>query len=238
VAADVGDHPRARVEASLGCAAVNLPRQRLERRRQQAEDRFGVLLLLLVGSFVALGFSDVRWVGVIAAGLQVAALLVAFLATSLRRDHKWLGSFALLGVVSVAMAGLEGHTASGIGEIAGVVVLGALLVALLDRVLRHEHVTIQTLFGAVCAYFLIGLMFSSIYGALNDLADAPLFAEAVDQSVFSYFSFTTLTTVGFGDYTAATDLGRRIAVIEAVVGQVFIATTLARLVSLYKSSDA
>ena len=55
--------------------------------------------------------------------------------------------------------------------------------------------------------------------------------------MFSYFSFTTLTTVGFGDYTAATDIARRIAVIEAVLGQVFIATTLARLVSLYKSGE-
>jgi hypothetical protein len=62
-----------------------------------------------------------------------------------------------------------------------------------------------------------------------------VFGDTVDESVFSYFSFTTLTTVGFGDYTAMTDLARRIAVIEAVLGQVFIATTLARLVSLYKS---
>jgi Ion channel len=216
---------------------VNLPRQRLERRRQQAQDRFGVLLVLLVGSFVALGFSEERWVRVIAHGLQLAALVVGFLATGLRRDHKWLGSFALVGVVATVLVAIEGETVNGVGEIAGVIVLGALLVALLDRVLRHEHVTIQTLFGAVCAYFLIGLMFSGVYGALNDLGDSPVFGEAVDRSVFSYFSFTTLTTVGFGDYTAATDIARRIAVIEAVLGQVFIATTLARLVSLYKSSQ-
>jgi hypothetical protein len=78
-------------------------------------------------------------------------------------------------------------------------------------------------------------MFSGIYGAIDDLGSTPVFGDAVDQSVFSYFSFTTLTTVGFGDFTATTDLARRIAVIEAVLGQVFIATTLARLVSLYKS---
>jgi hypothetical protein len=102
-------------------------------------------------------------------------------------------------------------------------------------VLRHEHVTLQTLYGAVCAYFLIGLMFSALYGAMNDLADSPIFGKQVARSVFSYFSFTTLTTVGFGDYTIVTDLGRRMAVMEAVIGQVFIATTLARLVSLYKS---
>jgi Ion channel len=209
----------------------------LERRRQQAQDRFGMLLLLLVGSFVALGFSGERWVRVLALGLQLAALVVGFLATGLRRDHKWLGGFALVGVIATVLVAFEGETVNGIGEIAGVLVLGALLVALLDRVLRHEYVTIQTLFGAVCAYFLIGLMFSGVYGALNDLGDTPMFGEAVDQSVFSYFSFTTLTTVGFGDYTATTDIGRRIAVLEAVLGQVFLATTVARLVSLYKSGQ-
>jgi Ion channel len=219
---------------------VSQPRRRLERRREQARDRFGVLLLLLIGSFVALGFADDTWARVLAGVLQLSALLFCFLVTSIRQNHRWLGLFALLGVVAVVLVSIEGDIPSGLGQLAGVVVLGALLVAILGRVLRHEHVTMQTLYGAVCAYFLIGLIFSSLYGAMNDFADAPIFGEPVGRSVFSYFSFTTLTTVGFGDYTAVTDLGRRVAVMEAVIGQVFIATTLARLVSLYKSggSDA
>jgi Ion channel len=194
-----------------------------------------MLLLLLVGSFVALGFSGHAWVQVLAASLQLAAVAFAFLATGLRQDHRWLGLFAAIGTVAIVLSALENDTASGIGELAGVVVLGALLVAVLDRVLHHEEVTVQTLFGAVCAYFLIGLMFSAVYGALDDLAATPVFGQLVDRSVYSYFSFTTLTTVGYGDYTAVTDLGRRLANIEAVIGQVFIATTLARLVSMYKS---
>jgi Ion channel len=207
----------------------------LERRREQARDRFGVLLLLLVGSFVALGFADERWMRAVAVLLQIGALAVGFLATTLGRDHRWLGLFALVGTAAIVLVAMSGDTASGIGEIAGVVVLAALLVAVLDRVLHHEQVSVQTLFGAVCAYFLIGLMFSAVYGALNDFSNTPVFGEPVDRSVFSYFSFTTLTTVGYGDFTAVTDIARRIAMIEAVLGQVFIATTLARLVSMYKS---
>jgi hypothetical protein len=214
---------------------VEQPQTRLQRRREQARDRFGVLLVLLFGSFVALGFADDTWARVLAGVLQLSALVFCFLVTSLRQNHRWLGLFALLGVVGIVLASLEGDIPSGVGQLAAVVVLGALLVAILGRVLRHEHVTMQTLYGAVCAYFLIGLIFSSLYGAMNDFADAPIFGEPVGRSVFSYFSFTTLTTVGFGDYTAVTDLGRRVAVMEAVIGQVFIATTLARLVSMYKS---
>jgi Ion channel len=214
---------------------VDQPLPRLERRREQARDRFGVLLLLLVGSFVALGFADERWMRAVAVLLQIGALAVGFLATTLGRDHRWLGLFALVGTAAIVLVAMSGDTASGIGEIAGVVVLAALLVAVLDRVLHHEQVSVQTLFGAVCAYFLIGLMFSAVYGALNDFSNTPVFGEPVDRSVFSYFSFTTLTTVGYGDFTAVTDIARRIAMIEAVLGQVFIATTLARLVSMYKS---
>jgi hypothetical protein len=214
---------------------VDQPRPRLERRREQARDRFGPLLLLLVGSFVALGFSAHTWVQVLAAALQLAAVVFAFLATGLRQDHRWLGLFAVIGTVAVVLRALDRDTASGIGELAGVVVLGALLVAVLDRVLHHDHVTVQTLYGAVCAYFLIGLMFSAVYGALDDFGTTPVFGQLVDRSVYSYFSFTTLTTVGYGDYTAVTDIGRRLANIESVLGQLFIATTLARLVSLYRS---
>jgi len=213
---------------------VDQPLRRLDRRREQAKDRFGVLLVLLIGSFVALGF-DSTWGRYVAAVLQVTALGVGFLATSLHRDHRWLGLLSLVAAGSIVTLAIEGDVASGIAEVAGVVILGVLLVAVLERVLRHEHVTMQTLFGAVCAYFLIGLMFSAVYGALNDFGPSPVFGGSVDRSVFSYFSFTTLTTLGYGDYTAVTDLGRRIAMIEAVLGQVFIATTLARLVSLYKS---
>jgi hypothetical protein len=207
----------------------------LQRRREQAQDRFGVLLVLLIGSFVTLGFADQTWARVLAGAMQVSALAFGLLATSLRKDHRWLGIFVVIGLVAIVLTAVEGDITSGIGELAGVVVLGALLVAILDRVLRHERVTMQTLFGAVCVYFVLGLIFSAMYAAMNDLTTTPIFGEPVDRSVYSYFSFTTLTTVGFGDFTVVTDLARRIAMIEAVGGQVFIATTLARLVSLYKS---
>ena len=215
---------------------MNQPRARLERRRQQAQDRFGVLLVLLIGSFVSLGFANNTWARVLAGVLELAALAIGFLASGLTRRYRRLGLVGLVGVVAIVLTAVAGDTATGISQIAAVVVLATLLLGVLDRVLHHEEVTIQTLFGAVCAYFLIGLMFSSVYGALNDLGDAPVFGEPVNRSVFSYFSFTTLTTVGFGDFTAVTDVGRRIAVIEAVIGQVFIAILLARLVSLYKTS--
>jgi hypothetical protein len=206
--------------------------------RVEARDRFGLLLVLLVGSFLALGVSGERWGRIVAGVLQVGALAVAFLATEVRIDHRWVGLLALGGIASVVLASVSGEIPNGLAEVAAVIVLAAILVAVLDRVLRHRRVTLQTLYGAMCAYFLIGLMFGSVYRAIDELTDASLFGEPVDVSVYSYFSFTTLTTLGFGDYTAVTDLGRRLTMIEAVMGQLFIATTLARLVSVYSTQAA
>jgi hypothetical protein len=201
----------------------------------KVQDRFGLLLILLIGSFIALGFAESTWAVVLASALQIAALVVASLATRLWRDHHSLGVVALVGIVAVAVSGLSGRPAQIVAATASAIVLIAILVAVLDRVLRHRKVTVQTLYGAVCAYFVLGLIFASVYGGL-DAGSTRLFGETVERSVYSYFSFTTLTTLGFGDYTVKTNGGRRIVVLEAVAGQLFLATTVARLVSLYKST--
>src|SRR4051812_550345 len=208
---------------------------RREARADRIRDRFGLLLALLVGAFVTLGFSEHAWARFLAVGLQIAAVVVAVAASRVRYDQRWVALLAGAALLALVTAGLSGDIAAGVEAVAVFVLLFALLVAVLNRVLRHRHVTLQTLYGAVCAYFLLGLMFSSIYAAIDSFSTTPFFGRPVAPAVYSYFSFVTLTTLGFGDYTPATDAGRRIVVIEAVAGQVFIATTLARLVSLYRS---
>jgi hypothetical protein len=208
---------------------------RLRSNKERVRDRFGLLLALLVGSFLVLGFAADAWARVVASTLQLAAVLVAFVATRLRLDHRLLAPLGILGLVVVVLETTTGDVTSGLAAIGAAILLVVLLVAVLDRVLRHRTVTLQTIFGAMCAYFLIGLAFSSAYAAMNAFSSEPVFGESVNESVYSYFSFVTLTTVGFGDYTAVTDFARRVVAIEAVAGQLFIATTLARLVSLYRS---
>lgn len=200
----------------------------------RVRDRFGLLLLLLVASFLMLGLASHTWARVVAGLLGVSALAVAFLATGLLRGL-WVAMLVALGV---AGAGLTSSSASGIpfgiGSLLYTLVFVAMLTSVLIRVLRHRRVTVQTLYGAVCAYMIIGLLFAGVYGALDGLGATPLFGQSVAEPVYSYFSFTTMTTAGFGDYTAKTALARRLVAIEAVAGQIFIATTLARMVSLFR----
>jgi hypothetical protein len=109
----------------------------------------------------------------------------------------------------------------------------AILVGVLRRVLAQRHVTTETILGALCVYFIVGLLFSNIFMAIDALSVEPIFGFPVPRADYSYFSFITLTTVGYGDLTAVTDIARRFAVIEAMTGQIFLATAVARLVSLY-----
>ncbi|MST32203.1 hypothetical protein GHK86_05615 [Acidimicrobiaceae bacterium USS-CC1] len=171
-----------------------------------------------------------------AGALELAALALTVLATGVIRD-RWAqvalaaGGVGALGAVSeTADQGLV----FGIASLVAAAVFAVMFVAVMTRVLRQQAVTIQTLFGAVCAYELLGFLFAGIYGGFGGLASRPFFGGPVNRSTYSYFSYITLTTAGFGDYTAKGDLARRFVAIEAVVGQVFIATTLARLVALFK----
>jgi hypothetical protein len=105
----------------------------------------------------------------------------------------------------------------------------------LVRVLRHGRVTHQTVAGALCTYVLLGLLFAFLFLAVADLGSGPFFAQAGEhqQSEYLYFSFVTLTTLGFGDLSPAVGLPQALVALEALLGQVFLVTLVARLVTLW-----
>jgi hypothetical protein len=144
---------------------------------------------------------------------------------------------ALIGTAAATLALLT-HTPGGEG--ASDIWKGLMLLLttsiILRRVLAKPSVTVQSIYGAVSAYLIIGFMFAAFFGALQHLGSQPFFAdhEKVTTQTLQYFSFTTLTTLGYGDYTAATNGGQALAVIEALTGQVFLATLVARLVAAYR----
>jgi hypothetical protein len=98
---------------------------------------------------------------------------------------------------------------------------------------RRQVVDIHTVMGAICIYVLLGMMFAFVYVAIDNIASAPFFAQTSHATTpdFLYFSFITQTTVGYGDYTARDDLGRALAVLEALGGQLYLVTIIAVLVS-------
>lgn len=112
---------------------------------------------------------------------------------------------------------------------------------LYDVVLR-ARVTLETLRGVICAYFMFAFAFAYIYYLIEYTSPDSFHFTTRDVYVSSYmhyisemlyFSFVTLLTIGYGDITAATDVGQTVAVIEGIIGQFYIAILVARLVSVY-----
>jgi hypothetical protein len=195
---------------------------------------------MLISTYLLSAFSFSKLAG----DLQVAAfatVLLLALRTSRvrRRTARLVGGVALIGSAAAGAADLIG-TAAGYGaaEIWKALLLLLTVVLIVRRVLDRPTVTIQSIYGALSAYLIIGLMFAACYAAIEHLGSAPFFADGQPASTqtFQYFSFTTLTTLGYGDFTAAGNGGRAIAVMEALTGQVFLATLVARLVAAFRAS--
>ncbi len=102
------------------------------------------------------------------------------------------------------------------------------------RLFTVGSVTVSTVMGGFLAYALIGFASAYLFIGIDALTTQDFFAQGpAEPDDFIYFSMVTLSTVGFGDLTAATDLGRRLVVIEALTGQVFIVVLISRLISLW-----
>jgi hypothetical protein len=144
--------------------------------------------------------------------------------------------------ISLLMIVVGNHLGGLVGRGAASVWTGALLLAIVITILRQilaaPQVTLESIFGAISAYLIIGLMFSAFYAAMYFLNARHFFAhnEAGNISDFQYFSFTTLTTLGYGDFTAAKSAGRAIAMLEAMTGQIFLTTLVAKLVATFRPS--
>jgi len=109
---------------------------------------------------------------------------------------------------------------------------------LFHMLIKAKDVTQDTLYGAVCVYLMLGILWASIYGLINEVVPGSIFTgnlieEHLTSNEIIYFSFTTLTTLGYGDITLMTPVGRIMSVLEALIGQLFIAFMVARLIAIY-----
>jgi Ion channel len=145
-------------------------------------------------------------------------------------------SFAL--AVLGAVAASVNLAWSGTGLTAAVSLLSGLLViatmfVIARGAIRQGEVNTRSLAGAICVYLLIGMAFLFFYGVAATLGDGDFFAQGTDgtRSLRLYFSYVTLATLGYGDYTPAGDLARVIAVFEALLGQLYLVTVVAVVVT-------
>jgi Ion channel len=206
-----------------------------------SRQRYGVLLLALFATFFFSGIAQPgylqRVIGTILVG---ATLMLALYAAEVPpRRMRIAGAVILAVVVGVVIASVagEGRIVVGIAAIANALLLALAPPAVVIGVVRNLRatgsVTLTVVAGALCLYLLLGLFFAFAYTAIQNLGGAPFFANGAaatsDRSV--YFSFVTLATVGYGDYTGRTNFGHTLSVTEALLGQIYLVTVVATLVA-------
>ncbi len=207
-------------------------------------DSYASLLVLLITNFFLLELvDDARWGAIGSTLLSAVGLVVAIsdphAGTTISRRQ------AVTIVLCVALAPLvlvlDSARLVGFAYLLPIALLvTATLPVTLSRILRHPRVTLDTVLGAACVYVLVGLLFAFVFLAVDDLASQAFFRQegSRDQSEFVYFSFVTLTTLGFGDLTPLPGLPQALTVLEALFGQIFLVTLVARLVTLWGRDGA
>jgi voltage-gated potassium channel len=173
--------------------------------------------------------------GLLTAGLQGASVLVAIGGRATTR----LLLVLLLVLASIGVTGMAtGSVETGIRDFLNAVVIAVVPVIILVRFRRVLYVNVQTVLGAVCIYLVIGMLFASFDSGLSHLSGRPFFAgvSSATSSQYMYFSFVTLTTVGYGDLTPQSGAARALAVSEGLMGQLYLVTVLALLVGSFGRS--
>jgi len=201
----------------------------------RTEYRFGLVLVLLLVTFVVLMIgSSSKWVRPLTIALSgttlIAALFAADVSIAVRRVAAIVSVAAL--VTSLTTLGL-GRSGEGTAALlcAGLVALAP--VAIARSVVRRRVIDIQTVLAALTIYVLLGMLWAFVYGIIGGFGTEGFFAQHVTATSadYLYFSFITQTTVGYGDLTAAANPGRACAVLEALVGQLYLVTIVAVVVS-------
>jgi hypothetical protein len=228
-------------EDSLGdrlAAEADQPALQLESRvaRLRASHSYGLVLLVVLGSLVFTGLvPDGAWAQSMLVLLLATLLIVALWTSGVARLRSYPVVLLLAFAAAVALSPIAtgGRTLDGaLALIDAALVAGAIAAIGLGAIDQGE-VNQQSLRAAICVYLLVGLFFVFVYGAVAALDSGSFFAQGTDGTTAQrfYFSFVTLATLGYGDYTAAGNFGHLLSVSEALLGQLYLVTVLALLVS-------
>jgi hypothetical protein len=208
------------------------------RERLGAPDSYGLLLVLILVSIVVTAALSGTHLGRVVTIVFLGGTLLFAMRTS-RAGHRFrrIASVAVpIMIVGAAASGFlsNGSISSSITAGFSAALVVAALSAIFSRLATHTTISIQTVLGALSMYLLLGLLFASVFAFLASASGDAFFAQGASagSSVnYIYFSYVTIATVGYGDLSAAGNLGRMLSASEALVGQLFLVTVVALLVT-------
>jgi uncharacterized membrane protein YtjA (UPF0391 family) len=215
-------------------------RSRVARLRAAHSYRFVLALVAATFLFASVA-GDATWTTSVLLELESVLLAVAVWTSGLAR----VGSRGLMGmlvgttILALTLPFSERPQLAGAAGLVSAVFVVATIVAIGIGVVDQDEVNAHSITGAVCVYLLFGLLFVFLYSGVALIGSGDFFAQGTDgtRALRLYFSFVTLATLGYGDYTPAGDVGHTLAVLEALIGQLYLVTVLALLVSRLRGAD-
>jgi hypothetical protein len=210
------------------------------RLRDFAAGGSGALLALILASLsLQLAVSPGEGAHLVTIALQAAIII---LAVHVWEPHRLAGRVVVVAVAIVLVATVvaiivSGEVTDDLGRVSSLLLAAfapaIIAVGIVKDMRVARAITVRSMFGALSIYLLIGLGFAFAYGTIESLSASGFDGREIraDQSDYLYFSFVTMTTTGYGDLVAASDLGRSLAITQALIGQLYPVTVVALIVA-------
>jgi Ion channel len=202
-------------------------------------ERYGLLLGAIIIAFAIQGIAEPGKVEEIFVSVLLGAtlLLALWAADSKPRIMRPAVLIVAALILATIIEAANGNVAGGATRIANALLVGlappAIIIGVVRSLRTRQTVTLEAVFGVLCVYILLGMFFASVYGTMDRFGGDPFFAGGQPATVARclYFSFASLTTAGYGDFTARTNLGHTLSVSEALLGQIYLVTVVSLIVA-------
>lgn len=216
---------------------------RRARRRRLARalvspDSYGSILVLLLITYVASATATQQWQRSIIVVLQVLTVSLALRVSAARRVVLMFAAITVAYAVVVASFALfsdDSDTTRDLLFLASAALYFLAPLSILRAIVMQREVDQETVLGAIDAYLFVGMFFAYAYLAIAVFED-PFFSGGVDVTAARslFFSFTTLTTTGYGNLVPADQFGQTVAVAEMLLGQLFLVTAVAKVITVWR----
>jgi Ion channel len=200
---------------------------------------YGLVLLLIIITYAVSATVTASWAASLVVCVQIATVWVALRASHARpRFRRVTGVILLLCAIAAVVNLVEGRAiARGalMATISGLLYLAAPF-SIVRHLVSRRIVDRETVLGAIATYLMVGMFFAFTYLATGALQSSGFFEGSGDGKFpqYLFFSFTTLTTTGYGNLVPAGNPGQSFAVLEMLTGQLFLVTAVAKAVSSWQ----
>lgn len=236
--ADSPNEPVGPVGPGPPASAHHRPLQRLA-HAMVSPDSYGSVLLLILFTYVFSVSVTAPWASSLVISVQIATVWVVLRVSQARRTVRWVaGVLLLISALAAAVNLFVGRETTGEGAVAFMSALLYLIAPFSitrNLLLFRREVDLQTVLGAIDIYLLVGMLFAFVYRFLGVVQPSAFFGVSGDGKIPQdlFFSFTTLTTTGYGNLVPAGNPGQTIAVAEMLIGQLFLVIAVAKVINAY-----